>query len=77
MIKLYTRKLCAECASTKLYLKAKRVPYEEVSLDQNPALFDQFKKEGKARTPIVTSSVGDWLGFSPKKLGEYVRSQQK
>ncbi|MBS9337562.1 glutaredoxin family protein [Fructobacillus parabroussonetiae] len=74
MLKLYTRKTCAECAATKLYLKTRKVPYEEVSLDQQPDLYDRFKKEGKKRTPIVESSVGDWLGFSPKKLNEYIKS---
>ncbi|MCK8617199.1 hypothetical protein LNP00_02290 [Fructobacillus sp. M158] len=74
MLKLYTRKTCAECAATKLYLKTRKVPYEEVSLDQQPDLYDRFKKEGKKRTPIVESSVGDWLGFPPKKLNEYIKS---
>lgn len=74
MLKLYTRKTCAECAATKLYLKTRKVPYEEVSLDQQPELYDRFKAEGKKRTPIVESSVGDWLGFSPKKLNEYIKS---
>ncbi|CAK1226207.1 glutaredoxin domain-containing protein [Fructobacillus tropaeoli] len=75
MLKIYTRKNCAECAATKLYLKTKGVAFEEVSLDQNPELYTHFKNEGKKRTPIVESSVGDWLGFSPKKLNDYIRSE--
>ncbi|GAP00151.1 glutaredoxin family protein [Fructobacillus ficulneus] len=74
MLKLYTRRTCAECAATKLYLKTKKVDYEEISLDKNPDLYDRFKAEGKKRTPIVESSIGDWLGFSPKKLSEYAQS---
>lgn len=75
MLKIYTRKNCAECAATKLYLKTKGVTFEEVSLDQNPELYHHFKSQGKKRTPIVESSVGDWLGFSPKKLNDYIRSE--
>jgi glutaredoxin len=74
MIKIYTRKTCAECAATKLYLKTRKVPYQEISLDKNPELYDRFKAEGKKRTPIVESSIGDWLGFSLTKLNEYAKT---
>ena len=80
-VTLYTTPECVGCAATKRALDKAGVEYEEIPLQENPHLIQQFKKQGLAQAPIVETKDGErWAGFNPKKLREHgldYRSRQQ
>lgn len=80
-VTLYTTPECVGCAATKRTLDKAGVEYEEIPLQENPHLIQQFKKQGLAQAPIVETKDGErWAGFNPKKLREHgldYRSRQQ
>lgn len=53
-VKVYTRTTCAPCRTLKHWLKSKGVPYEEINVDEDPALMDLvIKQTGIQQVPMT------------------------
>lgn len=71
-VTLYTTPECMGCAATKRALDKAGVEYDEIPLQDNPHLIQQFKKQGLAQAPIVETKDGErWAGYNPGKLREH------
>ena len=74
-VTVYTRNNCAYCVQVKRYLDIKKQAYEEVNLDENPAIEASVVAKSGARTvPVVmiTNDKGDEsiasIGWNPGAL---------
>jgi glutaredoxin-like protein NrdH len=54
--------------------------YEQVDLRDHPDKLEEFKAQGLASAPIVTTDTKTWSGFrynKIKSLAEYIFSQER
>lgn len=49
-VKVYTRRLCSYCVAAKQLLTQKGVLFQEISLDNNPALLQDIMAKANQRT---------------------------
>lgn len=63
---------CHLCHVTKIHLKNKGVPFEEVRLDQHPELAEKVRELGFSSAPIVLVDEYDdvWEGYRSESLDE-------
>jgi glutaredoxin 3 len=56
-VKVYTRRTCSYCMAAKQLLRSKGVAYEEIGLDNDPALLQEIiEKSGQRTVPQI------WIG---------------
>lgn len=56
-VKVYTRRSCSYCMAAKQLLRSKGAAYEEISLDNDPALLQEIMdKSGQRTVPQI------WIG---------------
>lgn len=53
MIKVYSKSKCMQCEMTKEFLKANKVKFEEMNVDENEEALEQIKASGLKRLPVV------------------------
>ena len=69
MVTVYTKNNCQPCRLTKRELTKVGVEFQEVNLDENPALAAELAAEGFLSAPVVKTSEGaSWAGFAPAKV---------
>ena len=71
---------CVQCNQTKKLLDKLKIVYTEVDLRDNPDKLDEFKEQGLAAVPIVTTDTKIWSGFRYEKiksLANYISSQER
>lgn len=65
---------CQMCRTTKMALKRRGIPFEEVRLDENPELADKVRELGFTMAPVVL--IGDedvWEGFRSEAIDQLAR----
>lgn len=61
---------CHLCHTTKIHMKSRGISFEEVRLDENPALADKVRELGFSTAPIVLIDEWDevWEGYSADSI---------
>lgn len=55
---------CGMCHTTKIHMKRKGIEFDEVRLDQNPALAERVRELGFQTAPVVLVDEDDvWEGY--------------
>ena len=71
-IRVYTTTWCADCRRAKSFLELRRVPYEEVNIEQVPgaAEFVVSANQGRRKVPTfeVNGRTFHCSPYDPKKL---------
>lgn len=78
-VTVYTTSNCVQCMQTKKTMDKYGIHYSEVSLEENPALLEQFKAAGHLSAPIVTTDIKVWSGFrlaKIKSLADHINSNR-
>ncbi len=70
MIKLYSKRNCAQCTATKVELDSKGIQYETISLDDTPEEIQPLVDKGFRSLPVVITDNDSWDGFRPDKIKE-------
>ena len=70
MVRLYKTERCEWCVQVKKFLDYKKVAYEEIQLEDNPELAQEFYSRGYVTIPIVTNGDKITAGYSVPKLLE-------
>lgn len=78
-ITVYTKPNCVQCTATKRWLSRRQVPYEEIAVDESPAILEEARQAGIGQAPIVRLSdqneqtLAMWGGFNPTLLNKYTQ----
>lgn len=71
-IRMYTTNWCGDCHRAKGFLKERRIPFEEIRIDETPAAADFVVRanQGKRRVPTfeVDGRTFHCSPFDPEKL---------
>lgn len=60
---------CHLCRVTKVHLKRRGIPFEEVRLDENPVLAEKVRELGFVTAPVVLVDEEDvWDGYSSDRI---------
>ena len=60
---------CHLCYTTKIHLRRRGIPFEEVRLDQSPLLAEKVRELGFTTAPVVLLDEDDvWSGYSSDQL---------
>lgn len=71
-VSVYTKLRCPQCDSTKKLLRKLDIPFNEISIEENPEVLDFLKAEGFMSAPVVTAGDESWAGFNEKKIRDLV-----
>lgn len=77
MIKVYSKHNCMQCEMTKEFLKANKVKFEEMNVEENEEALEQIKASGLKRLPVVIVTKNNSIelafsGFQIDKLEKLV-----
>lgn len=62
---------CHLCRVTKVHLKRRGIDFDEVRLDENPALAEKVRELGFTTAPVVLIDDEDcWEGYSSDRIDE-------
>lgn len=62
---------CHLCRTTKMHLKKRGIPFEEVRLDENPALAEKVRELGFVTAPVVLVDDDDvWDGYRSEAIDQ-------
>lgn len=67
-VTVYSTPACVQCMMTKKQFDKLGIEYTEVDLTQHPEKADEFKAQGFASAPIVTTDTKTWSGFRLDKI---------
>jgi len=61
---------CHMCLTTKIHMKRRGIPFDEVRLDLNPELADKVRELGFVTAPVVLVDELDevWEGYSSDSI---------
>lgn len=68
MIKVYTKNNCVQCTQTKRLLTQLEIQFEEINIENDPKMIDEFKQKGFLAMPIVVTDRGSWSGFKYERI---------
>jgi glutaredoxin-like protein NrdH len=67
---------CQMCRTTKMHLSRRNIPFEEVRLDENPALADRVRALGFTQAPVVLVDDDDvWDGYRAEAIDQLARER--
>lgn len=76
MITVYSKHNCVQCEMTKEFLKANKVEFEEINVEENEEALEVIKEKGFKTLPVVIVSkkgfVFEFNGFQIDLLEELV-----
>ena len=64
MIKVYSKYNCMQCEMTKEFLKANKVKFEEMNVEENEEALEQIKEIGLKRLPVVIGMENNSVEFA-------------
>lgn len=67
-VTVYSTPNCVQCMATKRQFDKLGIQYAEVDLADHPDKLDEFKAQGYASAPIVTTDTKIWSGFRLDKI---------
>jgi glutaredoxin-like protein NrdH len=79
-VTVYSTSNCVQCMTTKRMMDNYGIRYEEVNLEENLDLLENFKAQGYLAAPIVTTDIKIWSGFRHdkiKSLATYLMGESK
>lgn len=56
---IYTKDYCPYCDRAKDYFKGKNIPFEEIDITHDPALFEEMLKKSNGRRTVPEIFIGD------------------
>lgn len=72
IVRIYTTTWCPDCRRTKQFLAARRIPFEEINIEETPGAADYViaANQGKRRVPTleVNGRTFDCSPYDPEKL---------
>lgn len=77
-LQIYTTPTCPWCRKTKEWLKAKKIPYQEIDVaaDQKAAE-EMIKKSGQGGVPVLDIGGKIVVGFDPEGVQKALKSLPK
>lgn len=67
-VTVYTLPSCAQCETTKSYLRRELIEFVEVKLQDDPQAYEMITAKGFTQAPIVVAGEEAWSGFRMDKL---------
>ncbi len=74
MVTLFTGPSCHRCTTTKLHLKKRGLPFEEVRIDEDEDEAELLRELGFSSLPVVHYKDVVFEGYSPDKLDRLAAS---
>jgi len=57
---IYSKDYCPYCDRAKNYFKSKEIPFQEIDVTQDEALFDEMLKKSNGRRTVPEIFIGDY-----------------
>lgn len=74
MVTLFTGPSCHRCLTTKLHLKKRGLPFEEVRIDEDEDEAELLRELGFSGLPVVHYGDTVFEGYHPDKLDRLAAS---
>jgi glutaredoxin len=75
-IKLYTSPSCSHCQALKVYLKSKRIEYQEIDITVDQDSFSEaVTKSGAMQLPIIEYNEKYISGFNIKEIDNILKNE--
>lgn len=76
-VKIYSTNFCPYCKMAKEFLKDKKVPFEEVNVQENPEAAKQMiEKSGQAGVPVIEIDGQMVIGFNTEQIKKLLKLEQ-
>ena len=72
-VKLYSRQWCGWCVEAKDYLKAHRIPFQEIDVGSDPAADEEMKRlSGQSYVPTIVVDGHVLANFDTGQLEKFL-----
>lgn len=76
-VKVYSTSFCPYCKMAKEFLKDKKIPFEEVNVQENPEAAKQMiEKSGQAGVPVIEIDGQMVIGFNTEQIKKLLKLEQ-
>ena len=76
-VKVYSTKFCPYCKMAKDFLKDKKIPFEEVNVQENQeAARQMIEKSGQAGVPVIEIDGQIVIGFNVEQIKKLLKLEQ-
>ena len=76
-VKVYSTKFCPYCKMAKDFLKDKKIPFEEVNVQENQeAARQMIEKSGQAGVPVIEIDGQMVIGFNVEQIKKLLKLEQ-
>lgn len=67
---IYSKVACGQCNQAKMYMTARKIPFEVRDIEENPVYMEELLAYGVSSLPLITNGVTHMTGFNPLKVSE-------
>jgi glutaredoxin-like YruB-family protein len=76
-VKVYSTSFCPYCKMAKEFLKDKKIPFEEINVQENPEAAKQMiEKSGQAGVPVIEIDGQMVIGFNTEQIKKLLKLEQ-
>ena len=76
-VKVYSTKFCPYCKMAKEFLKDRKIPFEEINVQEDPeAARHMIEKSGQVGVPVIEIDGQMIIGFNTEQIKKLLKMEQ-